>query len=85
MVTIYLILTMANILTGSGFDDIFLLRNDMLYKVSQTISIYSYEMGLVKGSYSYSTAIGLFTSVINLTLLIISNTVSRKVSENSLW
>ncbi len=85
MVTIYLILTMANVLTGSGFDDIFLLRNNMLYNVSQTVSIYSYEMGLVKGSYSYSTAIGLFTSVVNLTLLIISNTVSRKVSETSLW
>lgn len=85
MVTIYLILTMAHILTGSGFDDIFLLRNEMLYDVSQTVSIYSYEMGLVKGSYSYSTAIGLFTSVVNLTLLVISNTISRRVSENSLW
>ncbi len=85
IVTIYLILSMSSILTGSGFDDIYLLRNNMTMEVSETISIYSYEMGLGRGRYSFATAIGLFTSCINLTLLIISNYISKKVSENSLW
>ena len=85
IITIYLILSMSSVLTGSGFDDIYLLRNNMTMDVSDTISIYSYEMGLVKGRYSFSTAVGLFTSVVNLILLVTSNQISKKVSENSLW
>ncbi|MBQ7097720.1 MAG: sugar ABC transporter permease [Clostridia bacterium] len=85
IVTIYLILSMSSILTGSGFDDIYLLRNNMTMDVSETISVYSYEMGIGKGRYSFGTAIGLFTSCVNLVLLIVSNYVSKKVSETSLW
>ena len=85
IITIYLILQMSHLLTNSGFDDIYLLRNNMTLDVSETFSIYSFEMGLQKGRYSYSTAIGLFQSVVNIILLVIANTVSKRVSETSLW
>lgn len=85
IITIYLILSISSLLTGSGFDDIILLRNNLTMKVADTISVYSYEMGLQKGRYSFATAIGLFTSVVNLILLVSANYISKKVSENSLW
>ena len=51
------------------------------------ISTYVYKVGLASttSDFSYSTAISLFNSVVNLILLLIVNTVSRKVGETSLW
>ncbi|NJD01529.1 MAG: sugar ABC transporter permease, partial [Ruminiclostridium sp.] len=46
---------------------------------------YVYRRGIQDMSYSFSAAVGLLNSVINFTLLVIANTISRKVSENKLW
>ena len=68
-----------------GFEKVYLLQNDLNLGVSEVISTYLYKKGIVNANYSYSTAIGLFNSVINFSLILISNTVSRKVGEVSLW
>lgn len=63
----------------------FLLQNDLNLSVSQVISTYVYQVGLIDNNVSYSTAIGLFNSLVNAILLIIVNKVSDKMSGISLW
>lgn len=68
-----------------GFEKAYLLQNSLNGSVSEIISTYVYKVGLVNNDMSYSTAIGLFNTVINLVLLIIVNKASDKMSGNSLW
>lgn len=68
-----------------GFEKIILLYNPNTYETADVISSYVYRKGLLDFSYSFSTAVGLFNSVINFTLLIAANTISRHVNETSLW
>ena len=49
------------------------------------ISTYVYKMGLINMDYSYSAAVGLFNSVVNMVLLLFVNTIARRVSDTSLW
>ena len=67
-----------------GYTKILLLQNDLNLEVSTVISTYTYEIGLLGGQYSYSSAIGLFNNIVNITVLLIANYISRKVSETSL-
>ena len=86
-VTIMLILRMGSVMS-LGFQKIYLMQNDLNISASEVISTFVYKKGLASGAandYSYSTAIGMFNSVINLILLVLVNTVSRKVGETSLW
>jgi len=68
-----------------GFEKIFLLQNALNMEASDVISTYVYRIGLLNAQYSFSAAVGLFNSVINFALLIIVNTISKRVSETSLW
>ncbi len=52
---------------------------------SNVISTYVYELGLLNGQYSYSAAIGLFNTIVNVIMLLIVNAIARRVSEISLW
>lgn len=81
-----LILSMGSILSV-GFEKVLLLQNDLNISASEVISTYSYAIGLnsSRPDMSYGTAIGLFNSVVNFIMIIIANTVSRKVNETSLW
>lgn len=49
------------------------------------ISTFVYRKGLLEANYSFSTAVGLFNSVINFALVLMANIISRKVNETSLW
>ncbi len=87
-----IIIIMLILRTGSvmsiGFQKIFLMQNRLNISVSEVISTYVYQIGLGSvgsNDYAYSTAIGMFNSVINLMLLTTVNAISRKVSETSLW
>ena len=55
------------------------------YALIPVISTFVYQKGLVEASYGYSTAVGLFNSVVNCILLVISNKLSKKYTESSLW
>lgn len=83
MVTL-LILNSGRIMSV-GFEKAFLMQNPMNLEASEIISTYVYKVGLINAEYSFSTAVGLFNSVINLILLFTVNHISKRVSENSLW
>ena len=68
-----------------GFEKIILLYNSSIYETADVISTYVYRKGLVDQSYSFSTAVGLFNSVINLTLLFCANKICKRLTEHSLW
>lgn len=81
-----LIMKMGTLLS-IGFEKIFLLQNPLNLGVSSVISTHVYEMGLISRQYSYSTAVGLFNNIISIILVIVSNTIVKKISEKemSLW
>ena len=83
-ISIMLILRIGGMMS-SNTDKVLLLQLPITYEVSDVIGTYVYRRGLVMSEYSFSTAVDLFNNVINIILLVIANTVSRKVSENSLW
>ena len=68
-----------------GFEKIYLMQNSMNISSSEVISTYVYKVGLINGNYSFSTAIGLFNSLINLMLIVLVNKAARKFSDTSLW
>jgi putative aldouronate transport system permease protein len=84
MIVILLILRLGNLMT-MGADKILLLYNPSTYSTADVIASFVYRKGLLEGDYSYSTAIGLFNSIINFIILISVNRISRKLSESSLW
>ena len=68
-----------------GFEKVLLLYNPLTYPTADVISTYLYRVGIVSGSFSYAAAIGLFESVIGLTLVLSANTIARRVVGVSLW
>lgn len=83
-IMILLILQMGNVMSV-GFEKIILLYNPAIYSTADVISSYTYRKGLLEFNWSYSTAVGLFNSVINYVFLFSSNWLSRKINDTSLW
>ena len=83
-IVMLLILKMGSIMSV-GFEKAFLLQNDLNLKSSEIIATYVYVLGLVKADYAFSTAVSLFNTVINVTLIVLANTFSKKVLKESLW
>jgi putative aldouronate transport system permease protein len=81
---ILLLLRVGNIMSV-GFEKVYLMQNPQTTPVSEIISTYVYKVGIESTQYSYSAAVGLFQTFVNFFLLVLANTVSRRVSENSLW
>ena len=70
---------------NSNWEKIILLYNPLTYETADVFSTYVYRRGIREGSFSFSTAVGLFNSVINFLLLLFTNAISRRFSETSLW
>lgn len=69
-----------------GFEKAFLMQNPLNMETAEIIATYVYKRGLTAGGdYSYSTAIGLFNSIINIMLIVAVNRIAKKYSETSLW
>ena len=86
MPTVIILLIMnAGSLMSVGFEKVFLMQNNINLEASDVISTYVYRSGLLNAEYSFSTAVGLFNSIINFVLLVIVNKISKTVSETSLW
>jgi ABC-type polysaccharide transport system permease subunit len=84
-VTIMLILSLGSVMS-IGFEKVFLMQNGLNLSVSEVISTYVYKIGLTGTSdFSYSTAIGLFNSVINMIILGLANFTAGRLGETSLW
>jgi putative aldouronate transport system permease protein len=88
VIIIFLILGVGNIL-NAGFEDILLLTknlsNGIILPVANVIDTYVYEMGINQQRYSYSTAAGLFKSVISIVILVLANNIARRIGRTSLW
>lgn len=83
-ITIMLVMAIGNLLSV-GYEKIILLYNGSTYETTDVISSYVYRKGIQGADYSYSTAVGLFQSVIGLFFIWGSNKFSAVVSETSLW
>lgn len=70
---------------SQGSEKVILLYNENTYETADIISSYVYRRGLLNADYSYSAAVGLFNSVVNLILVLTTNKLSKKFSEASLW
>ena len=85
MVSVMLIMSIGGLM-GVGYEKALLMQTDGNLTVSELIATYVYKKGLTGvPDQGYATAIGLFNSVVNVVLLIIANTTSKKFSDNSLW
>lgn len=82
--TILLIMSCGNIMNIS-FEKIYLMQNNMNISASEVISTYVYKAAFIDGKYDYSTAINLFSSVVNFSLLMFVNWISQKLSDTSLF
>ncbi len=83
-IIIMLILRIGSLMSV-GYEKTILLYNDAVLSTADVISSYVYRVGILEASWSFSTAVGLFNSLINFILVIFANAISRKVSETSLW
>lgn len=83
-IIILLILRIGNLL-NVGFEKILLLYSPSTYQVADVISTYVYRMGILNADFSYSTAIGLFNTLVNATLLILANKIAKKTADAGLF
>ena len=83
-IIIMLILRIGNLMS-LGHETVLLLYNPLLYETADIISTYVYRRGLVSGEYSYATAVGLVNALVSLVLITSANSISRRVTETSLW
>lgn len=72
-------------LMSVGFEKAYLLQTDLNKGASDIIATYVYEQGVLKTQYSFSTAVGLFNTAINIVLLVTVNQISKRVGDVSLW
>lgn len=83
-IIILLILAMGSMMSV-GFEKVFLLQQPATYSTSDVIATFVYRKGIVEANFGYSAAVGLFNSVINFALLLSTNTLSRRISGESLF
>jgi putative aldouronate transport system permease protein len=83
-ISILLILNTGGIL-AANFEKVLLMYNANIYDVADVIGTYVYREGIGNSKVSYSSAVGLFTSAVSFVLLFITNTISDRLSGNSLW
>ena len=83
-IIIQLIFSCANVV-NIGMDKIFLMQNSMNASVSEVISTFVYKVGVVNANFGFSTAAGLFQSLVSFGLLVLVNQLSRRMSDTSLW
>ncbi|UUZ93516.1 ABC transporter permease subunit [Paenibacillus sp. P25] len=83
--TIILLILNAGQIMNVGFEKIYLMQNPLNISASEVISTNVYKIGLLGANFSYSSAVDLFNSVINLILLLTVNVIAKRMSETSLW
>lgn len=83
-ITILLIMRIGNIM-NLGYEKIILLYNPTIMETADIISTFTYRRGLLDADYGFSTAVGMFNSVVNFAILLLANKLSRKTTGESLW
>jgi putative aldouronate transport system permease protein len=82
-ITILFILSMGNLM-NVGFEKTYLMQNAINAPVSEVLATYVYKIGIVNAQYSFSAAVNLFNTAINIILLLLTNFAARKMSGNRL-
>jgi len=82
---VFIILLRIGALLATDVEQILMLYNPVVYEVGDVIGTYVYRVGLGQMKYSYTTAVGLFQSVVGFILLVIANHLSRRYAETSMW
>lgn len=83
-IVLMFILRLGNILQA-GTEQVLIMYNPTVYKVADIIGTYVYRMGIGKMDYSFSTAVGLFNSVVGFIFVMIGNALSKKYLQRSIW
>lgn len=83
-VSVMLILNFGQMMYG-GFDQIYNLYNSVVYDVGDVLDTYLYRVGLTQGRYEMATAVGLFTNLVNMILLVTVNKVSKMISGTGIY
>ena len=84
VIVVLLILRVGNLMQA-GFEQIFVLYHPGVYRVSDILDTYVYRLGLADGRFSMASAVGLFRSVINLTLLVLANKFARMTGQQGIY
>lgn len=84
VIMILFILRLGTIM-DTGFEQIYLMMNAAVSHVAEVFDTYVYRVGIKQGEFSYSTAVGLFKSVVGVTLVVIANKVAKKLGQDSLY
>ena len=84
IVSMMLIMSIGKLL-NDNFDQIMNMYNPAVYSVSDVISTYVYRMGLVDFKYSFATAVDVFKNIISFMLVILANSVAKKVGDYGIW
>lgn len=84
VIVIMFILRLGNFI-DVGFEHIFLLQYPSNFHVSDVFETYVYRIGLVQGNFSYSTAVGLFKSVVGLVMVVTANTIAKRLGEEGVY
>ena len=82
VITVLFVLAVGNVM-NLGFEKAFLMQTPLNLEASEIIPTYVYKLGLQRGEFSFSTAVGLFNAVINLVLLVTVNYITKKTDEDA--
>ncbi|WP_243459417.1 ABC transporter permease [Metabacillus bambusae] len=83
-IVVLLILRLGNFL-DTGFQQIFLMSNSLNRSVADVFDTYVYFVGITQGAYSYSTAVGLFKSVVGIILVLGANKLAKKLGQDGIF
>lgn len=83
IVTLFVLRT--GTIMSNGFEQILVLQNSANLSVSEVFETYTYRVGLLGGRFSFATTVGLFTSVIGLIMILITNKISKSIGEQGVW
>lgn len=82
---IIMLLLRCGSIMNIGYEKILLMQNSLNMDTSDVISTYVYRSGILGAEYSFSSAVGLFNSICNFTLLVVANWAAKRFGKTSLW
>lgn len=82
---IVLLIMRVGSLLNTGYEQIFLMRNDLNIAASEVFDTYVYTKGIISAQYSFSTAVGLFKSIVGMIMVLGSNYIAKKAGESGIY
>ena len=83
-ILVLFIMSLGNII-NVGYEKVLLMQNSLNISTSEVLSTYVYKIGLINSDYGFSTAVGLFNSLVSMVLLVLANRTAKKLAGYSLW